>query len=488
MLSHKARRDLLLTACMCLLSAGCYAPIRSEGIPAHELSPACRMPNRTAGIPLNYSSLIAPTPVEYLLGAGDLLEITAPDLIERGDARPFQVQVLSSGEIHLPRVGAVQVAELSLGLAQKRINEALAAGYLRNPGATVTLVQKSTANVVVLGAVQKPGVHPLPRYENDVAHALGAAGGLSEEAGDVIEVHRSLRNMGPNSRMPAAQPGWPVPSRAPAGVAPAPAPAPPARQPALPFSAATGGAYRSYRIDGSSTSGSASGLPAVPALAADSAVLPVAYQDPQSQSVGWAVPVYDNAAGWSPPPAWLPDAPVPSYGGFNAAMAGPLEPVMRIPLRGDGGQSLTPSDVMLRPGDVVVVPERRDDVFFVVGPLSQTNRVRFSVGSQDREIGSGFLLPNDREIDVVTAVAMAGYIDPIESPTTVTVHRTQADGMPLLIRVDLIRARTDPQEMVFVQPGDIIYLNPDSWWYSRRLFDHLLRGALSSALGRWLVN
>ena len=161
---------------------------------------------------------------------------------------------------------------------------------------------------------------------------------------------------------------------------------------------------------------------------------------------------------------------------------------MRIPLRGDGGQSLTPSDVMLRPGDVVVVPERRDDVFFVVGPLSQTNRVRFSVGSQDREIGSGFLLPNDREIDVVTAVAMAGYIDPIESPTTVTVHRTQADGMPLLIRVDLIRARTDPQEMVFVQPGDIIYLNPDSWWYSRRLFDHLLRGALSSALGRWLVN
>ena len=98
------------------------------------------------------------------------------------------------------------------------------------------------------------------------------------------------------------------------------------------------------------------------------------------------------------------------------------------------------------------------------------------------------MLPEDREIDVVTAVAMAGYIDPIDSPTTVTVHRTMPEGTPLLIRVDLIKARTDPEETVFVQPGDIIYLNPDAWWYSRRLFDHLIRGALGDTFGRWLVN
>ena len=53
--------------------------------------------------------------------------------------------------------------------------------------------------------------------------------------------------------------------------------------------------------------------------------------------------------------------------------------------------------------------------------LSQTNVVNFSVRDRDRQLGNAFLLPNDRDIDVVSAVAMAGYIDPIDSPSTVSV-------------------------------------------------------------------
>ena len=55
-----------------------------------------------------------------------------------------------------------------------------------------------------------------------------------------------------------------------------------------------------------------------------------------------------------------------------------------------------------------------------------------------------------------------------------TLHRRTEMGDPLLIRVDLIRARFDPRETVLVQPGDIIYMNPDSGWYSRRLFDKVV--------------
>ena len=83
---------------------------------------------------------------------------------------------------------------------------------------------------------------------------------------------------------------------------------------------------------------------------------------------------------------------------------------------------------------------------------------------------------------------MAGYIDPIESPTTVTVHRLLPDRSPLLIRVDLLAARCDPQETVMVQSGDIIYLNPDLWWYSRRTWDRIIDRALGTAIGRWLTN
>ena len=44
--------------------------------------------------------------------------------------------------------------------------------------------------MLVLGKVNRPGLHELPRYQNDVGHALAAAEGLAEDAADVIEVHR----------------------------------------------------------------------------------------------------------------------------------------------------------------------------------------------------------------------------------------------------------------------------------------------------------
>jgi hypothetical protein len=69
---------------------------------------------------------------------------------------------------------------------------------------------------------------------------------------------------------------------------------------------------------------------------------------------------------------------------------------------------------------------------------------------------------------------MAGYIDPIDSPTTVTVHRTKPDGNPMLIHVDLIAARFHRKDNIMVQPGDIIYLNPDCKWWCRRTFDRIV--------------
>ena len=154
--------------------------------------------------------------------------------------------------------------------------------------------------------------------------------------------------------------------------------------------------------------------------------------------------------------------------------------ILRIPLRSPGFGDLRPEDVILGPGDVVVVPDRRHEVFYVVGALSTTNTVRFTVGNRERELGVGFVLPRDREIDVVTAVAMAGYIDPIYSPTTVTVHRVLPGCQPLLIHVDLIAARYDYRETVLVQPGDIIYLNPDHKWWWRRFIDTTLVEAFRS--------
>jgi hypothetical protein len=162
--------------------------------------------------------------------------------------------------------------------------------------------------------------------------------------------------------------------------------------------------------------------------------------------------------------------------------------IVRIALRGPEVGLVRQEDVLLEAGDVVVVPSRRHEVFYVVGRLSPTNTVRFTIGDRERELGVGFVLPRDREIDVVTAVTMAGYIDPIESPTTVTVHRVMHDGRPMLIHVDLIKARYDERETVLVQAGDIIYLNPDAPWWMRHQFERIVPDLLLLPYARWMDN
>jgi polysaccharide export outer membrane protein len=362
--------------------AGCWAPLVSHGVPARSLSDNFRIPHRTGGRPLNYSQLTTSPPPDYLLGPQDVLEVTVPGLFERTVVHSIPVRVMANGEVYLPMVGAVPVGGMNLVGAQAAIERAYANGFLHEPRVTVSLLEKSTVTVLVLGKVKQPGMHELPKYQNDVGHAVAAAQGLAEDAADVIEVHR-------RSALPEPLPGQVARLPAPSGHTHFPGPGGPGQFDCLCETDAPGS-------------------------------------------------------------------------------------VQTIPLRGPHVAALGPEDVRLQSGDVVVVPSRRHEVFYVVGKLNQTNTVRFTVGDRDRELGAGFVLPRDREIDVVTAVAMAGYIDPIDSPTTVTVHRVMPDGSPLLVHVDLIAARYDPKETILVAPGDIIYLNPDAHWWMRRTFDRVV--------------
>ncbi len=201
------------------LVAGCYAPLFSHGIPARQLPDEFRMPIRTAGLPINYASLTQPAPPDYRLGAGDVLEVTLPELIRvdnqaprGGQAHALRAQVMASGEVQLPLIGPVNVRDMNLLQAQN----AIIAAY-RNKGigpersdlpVNVFLAQKATISVVVLGAVNTPGVHVLPKYENDVGHALAAAGGFNDDADDKIEVHRRAHGALPPGAAPL--PGAPT--------------------------------------------------------------------------------------------------------------------------------------------------------------------------------------------------------------------------------------------------------------------------------------
>ena len=103
-----------LAGFLIILLCGCWAPLLSPGIPASQLPETYRTPNRTAGKPLNYASLTVPATGDYLLGPGDILDITVFPNQPIATVRPLRVQINSGGEIYLPQIGSVPITGLSL--------------------------------------------------------------------------------------------------------------------------------------------------------------------------------------------------------------------------------------------------------------------------------------------------------------------------------------------------------------------------------------
>ncbi len=498
-----------------ILSCGCWAPFRSPGIPACELPEEFRAPIRTGGPPLNFSSLTISQPDDYLIGANDVLAVTIQELSEGALPQTISATVMADGNIQLPMVGPIQVGGKNLIAAQKEINDRYADGIIREPQISLAIESKATISVLVLGQVNQPGVYYLPRYENDVGHALASAGGITADAADYIEVHHKTNQILERNqsdflqavpKFSHASQSLPtsvaaritVPSESESGDLTSPSNVQLVQYQEWDDSAPSNGnvAGATQWESTSTVSHETESFGGPPEIKREPTLDPyfrtaqlhdVPREKPvrMARKIDIAPPVRPSTpqvndankslihnAAWPASPSSTPinETVQPNISNQLRSQTN----ITKIPLRGIGATQVSESDIVLQPGDVVVVPNRKHEVFYVVGRLSQTNTVRFTVGDRERELGVGFILPRDREIDVVTAVAMAGYIDPIESPTTVTVQRSMPNGQPMLIRVDLIAARSDPQQTVLVQPGDIIYLNPDAPWWWRKTLDRIV--------------
>lgn len=119
----------------------------------------------------------APT-AEYRIGVGDKL-----------DVRVFQVEDLSfeglivdtSGNIHLPLIGAVRGAGRTADEMSSDIAGRLADRYLRNPQVTVTIKEAASQKITVDGAVTRPGVYEM-RGSTSLLQAVAMAEGPSRVA------------------------------------------------------------------------------------------------------------------------------------------------------------------------------------------------------------------------------------------------------------------------------------------------------------------
>ncbi len=128
---------------------------------------------------------------EYTIGAGDVLLINVwghEDLTK-------EVVVSEKGKFSFPLIGEVESGGLTVNELEAKLVHLLSNGYVINPNVSVRIQGYQSKRVYVLGEVRSPGSYSLHK-ETSLIEIISGAGGVSDNAGWIIEVVR------PSERLP----------------------------------------------------------------------------------------------------------------------------------------------------------------------------------------------------------------------------------------------------------------------------------------------
>jgi polysaccharide biosynthesis/export protein len=121
------------------------------------------------------------------LGIGDLVEVSVygvPDLATKA-------RVSGSGDLYLPLIDYVHVADLTTDEAQELIQKRLAdGGFVRDPHVMIFVDESTSQAITLIGEVARPGPYPAIG-ERRLFDLISAAGGLTDKAGRAVTIeHR----------------------------------------------------------------------------------------------------------------------------------------------------------------------------------------------------------------------------------------------------------------------------------------------------------
>ncbi|HVT27913.1 MAG TPA: SLBB domain-containing protein [Lacipirellulaceae bacterium] len=188
---------LRVVASAMMLLIGC----RSGVYTAKTLPPAYQAPALPTSTELNLEQMGGVAVDSSQIAVGDLVSITVFSGIGDEKPSPLPARVAEDGTVTVPLIGAVQVGGTEPVIAEQRIaTAAIQRGIYRQPYITLTVTEHAVNRVTVLGAVGQPGTVALQRGSSDLASALAAAGGLTQDAGTRVQIlHRGNRSLAENS-------------------------------------------------------------------------------------------------------------------------------------------------------------------------------------------------------------------------------------------------------------------------------------------------
>ncbi len=109
------------------------------------------------------------------LGTGDLVEVNVYNVPEL----TTKARIGNSGDVYLPLIDYVHVADLTTEEAQSLIQKRLEdGGFVRNPHVTIFVDEATSQGVTVLGEVARPGIYP-DVGDRKLYEIISEAGGFS---------------------------------------------------------------------------------------------------------------------------------------------------------------------------------------------------------------------------------------------------------------------------------------------------------------------
>ncbi|PIE02058.1 MAG: hypothetical protein CSA81_08725 [Acidobacteria bacterium] len=115
---------------------------------------------------------------EYLLGPGDVIEISVTDLEEING----KYRISNMGYVELPYLKSIQVQGLTISQLKKKLEADLRANYLNDPQVLIKLDEVRSNPISMIGAVQRPGILQ-NSIEVDLLQAISLVGGRTANSG-----------------------------------------------------------------------------------------------------------------------------------------------------------------------------------------------------------------------------------------------------------------------------------------------------------------
>jgi polysaccharide export outer membrane protein len=119
---------------------------------------------------------------QYRLGAGDSIRIS----VFQNPNLTLETRVGEDGAITYPLIGRIPLGGTTIADAERAIARALEGGnFIREPQVSILLLLTRSAQVSVLGLVNRAGRYPLDTVNVRVSEMIAIAGGVAAAGGDL---------------------------------------------------------------------------------------------------------------------------------------------------------------------------------------------------------------------------------------------------------------------------------------------------------------